>query len=96
MTWPQYRRGECTAWGFRVKLSRLQADVLAVLLMRFPAAVPTGDLIEAAWPAAEPDYAKHLVQRTVRELSVKLGGFHFACLPGFGFRLEQGRMADAA
>ena len=96
MTFPQYRRGECTAWGFRVKLSRLQTEVLATLLMRFPFTVPIGDLIESTWPDNEPDHSKSALHRLISELRVKLGGFHIIGRPSFGYRLEQGRMANAA
>lgn len=92
MTWPQYKRHECTAWGFRVKLSRLQTEVLSTLLMRFPFTVPVADLIEAAWPDDdEPDHSKARLHELIRELRIKLGGFHIIGRPSFGYLLAQGR-----
>jgi DNA-binding response OmpR family regulator len=95
MTWPQYRRGECTAWGFKVKLSRLQAEVLSTLLVRFPFTVPINELIEATWPDDEPDHSKSNLHRLIGELRVKLGGFHIIGRRSFGYRLAQGRQHEA-
>lgn len=93
MTWPQYLRRECTAWGFVVRLSRLQAEVLSTLLMRFPFTVPITDLIEATWPDNEPDHSKSALHRIIRDLRIKLGGFHIIGRRCFGYRLAQGRAA---
>jgi len=94
MTWPQYLRHECTAWGFRVRLSRLQTAVLAVLLMRFPAPVPVADIVEATWPDEEPDNSITRVAELIGELRRKLGGFHIIARPGFGYQLQQARTAS--
>jgi len=96
MTWPQYKRGECTAWGFRVKLSRLQAEVLSTLLMRFPGTVSINDLIEAAWPDDnEPDHSKSQLHAIIKELRIKLGGFHIIGRRSLGYQLVQGRQHEA-
>lgn len=92
MTWPQYKRHECTAWGFKVKLSRLQTEALSTLLVRFPYTVSIGDLIEALWPDDnEPDNAKSGLHKIIKELRIKLGGFHIVGRPSFGYRLAQRR-----
>lgn len=77
--------------GFRVRLSALQAEVLSVLLMRYPGIVAYGDLIEACWPFSEPDYAKPRLHEVVRELRVKLGGFHIKARRSFGYHLVHKR-----
>lgn len=95
MTWPQYQRRECTVFGYRVRLSRLQAEVLSTLLVRFPYTVPIGDLIEATWPDAEPDHSKSALHRLIRELRIKLGGYLIIGRPSFGYRLAQERCHEA-
>lgn len=96
MTWPQYQRRECTACGFKVRLSEMQAEILLVLLLRYPGPVPVPDMIEAAWhdaqwrdPDAEPSSAYNTVQLTLQHLRAKIGGFHIHGRRTYGYRLVQ-------
>ena len=96
MTWPQYQRGECTACGFRVRLSKLQAEILLVLMLRHPQPVRVGDLVEACWHDAladdldaEPSTAENTVQLTIDHLRKKIGGFHIYGRRCFGYGLVQ-------
>lgn len=91
MTWPQYRRCECTADGRRVKLSHLQCEVLSTLLMLWPAPVKKGELIEAVYPDPdrEPDNLARYLDIVIHRLAAKIGGFRILFDPGFGWRLRQ-------
>lgn len=96
MTWPQYKRRECTACGFRVRLSELQAEILLVLLLRYPGPVSISDLVEACWhdalwndADAEPSTAESTALTTLNHLRGKIGGFHIAGRRCFGYRLVQ-------
>lgn len=96
MTWPQYKRRECTACGFPVRLSGLQAEVLLVLMLRYPGPVSISDLVEACWhdaqwadPDAEPSTAANTVQLTITHLRGKIGGFHIKGRVTYGYQLVQ-------
>lgn len=84
MTWPQYRRCECTLVAH---LSPQEAELLAALLMRHPDPVPTSDLIEAVWsdPDAEPECADSQIRIHVCHLRCK--GLRIAASPQ-GYRLD--------
>jgi DNA-binding response OmpR family regulator len=97
MTWPQYLRGECTASGFRVKLSRLQTELLSTLMLRYPNPVKAGELIEAVWPDDnEPDSSNTGLGSLIRDLRLKLGGFRIISHRSFGYRLAQRREDNEA
>lgn len=66
MTWPQYRRRECTYRGRVVRLGRLQAEIVAALLLRRGRIVSSESLIEAIWP--EPDRAPENEDGAMRRL----------------------------
>jgi DNA-binding response OmpR family regulator len=91
MTWPQYRRRECTVCGFLVRLSALEVEALLVLLLRYPCAVSTADLIEAVHPDPdrEPELAEDSIFQTIHRLRAKIGGFHIHRRNGFGYELVQ-------
>lgn len=96
MTWPQYLRRECTVCGFHVGLSDLQAEILLVLLLRYPGPVPLADLVEACWhdaqwadADAEPSSAENTALTTLNHLRGKIGGFHIKGRRNFGYRLVQ-------
>lgn len=96
MTWPQYLRRECTACGFLVRLSVMQAEILIVLMLRYPGSVTLGELIEAVWHDAqwsdgdaEPLTAEGSILSAIRDLRGKIGGFHLQGRKGFGYRLIQ-------
>ncbi len=87
MTWPQYRRGECSAL-VTVKLTRMETEMLSTLLARRPAPLTTGDLIEAIYPDpdAEPEFAVNLTRRLIVSLRRKLGR-HYITLSPRGYRI---------
>jgi hypothetical protein len=55
MTWPQYRRRQCTLDGKAVALTPTEADIVAVLLMNRGKVVTKLDLFEAVWGDADID-----------------------------------------
>ncbi len=91
MTWPQYRRRECRVVA---ALSPLEAELIATLLLRYPAPVSTAELIEAIYPDpdVEPDSAVTQIHALVRKAGHKIGRRHIAASP-LGYRLVQ-RPAD--
>lgn len=90
MTWPQYKRHECQIGDFIVRLSPMQAEVLLVLLLRYPDPVSRGDLIEAIWPDDnEPDTSHHCIQYHLQRLRARVGEYRIAGRQDFGWRLVQ-------
>lgn len=89
MTWPQYLRAECRLRMDRViHLSRREADMLSVLLMRRPEPVPVGDVIEALWhPDREPDCVEDCVYHIAERLRGALGRDIVRARPGFGYEV---------
>lgn len=66
MTWPQYRRRQCSVGNWIVKLSPTETELLSTLLIRYPNPVTITELVEAVYPDpdAEPEYPEvHIVQR---------------------------------
>jgi DNA-binding response OmpR family regulator len=96
MTWPQYLRRECTVQGFNVRLSRLQAEILLILMLRFPGPVKTSEFVEAIWHEAmwanidaEPSTAPDVVIQTIQHLKKNIGGFHIVGRRSYGYTLVQ-------
>lgn len=89
MTWPQYQRRECSAF-IKVKLSRMEAELLSTLLARRPAPLTINDLIEAIYPDpnAEPDFAVQMTHRVIGRLRRKLGS-HYIERTAMGYRLAR-------
>lgn len=74
MTWPQYLRGECGLDGYAVKLSDLQTELLALLLLRRRQLVSWDEIIENLWhPDTEPINTRRIVFFVLRCLRKKLG-----------------------
>jgi DNA-binding response OmpR family regulator len=64
--------------------------------MRFPLTVPIDELIEATWPDDnEPDHSKSHIHKLIKELRIKLGGFHIIGRRSLGYQLAQGRQHEA-
>jgi hypothetical protein len=76
MTWPEYLRCECLYYGQRVRLSPLQASVLAVLLMNRGEQIPVREMVECVWPHPDdqPDWAYDLARKMVFQLRQKMPG----------------------
>lgn len=91
MTWPQYRRRECRIGEFVVRLSRQECELLFLLLVRAPRAVPMGDIIMFLWgePEDEPQYAEEQTRTLLHRLRTKIGSYRIRCNAGFGARLIQ-------
>jgi DNA-binding response OmpR family regulator len=71
MTWPQYRRHECTIDGVTVRLRPQQAELLSVLLVGSPVGFLHADaLIEGVWPDPdrEPDTAENCIAVYIGQL----------------------------
>jgi|EndMetStandDraft_4_1072995.scaffolds.fasta_scaffold129243_1 DNA-binding winged helix-turn-helix (wHTH) protein len=77
MTWPQYRRNQCSIESFVIDLTDVEAELLSILLVRYPEPVMLDDLIGAAYPDPdlEPDDARGAVTERMRNLARKLGAF---------------------
>lgn len=55
MTWPQYRRRQCSLDGRVIRLRGQEAEILLMLLLSNPDGfLPRDQLIEAMWP--DPDF----------------------------------------
>ena len=76
MTWPQLRRGECTYQGQRVRLTRMECEVLSVLLMHRGRRVGLTMLIEAIYPDPdlEPDFAARCIMSILWRTRQKVPG----------------------
>lgn len=91
MTWPQYRRRECSVNAFLIPLTRSETEILSVLLMRYPDTVSKNDLIEALWeiPDNEPEFSEHTIDSMIHNLRKKIRLPYIASRTGFGYRLVQ-------
>lgn len=80
MTWPEYQRQECRVSGFRIHLSPTEAEILLVMLMRYPRPTDILTLIEAVWPLPddEPEAAYPAIYQRLHELRAKVGSFRIA------------------
>lgn len=100
MTWPQYRRGECTVDGFVVRIGRYAADVLFMLMVHYPNPVTTRALVAFLWPEPddEPEYVESFVTQVVMRLRRQIGAFRIMTRLGFGYcwRRMPGEFARAA
>lgn len=68
MTWPQALRREVAVDGRAIRLSPLEHDVVAAILMAPPdRELSTPDLIERVWPNADtqPECARQVLRSTV-------------------------------
>jgi DNA-binding response OmpR family regulator len=74
MTWPMYRHAECRFNGRLLQLTRMEAEVLSVLLLHRGCPLTPTDLIEAVYPDAdfEPDTARNCVSVFMGRLRKKL------------------------
>ena len=77
MTWPQYRRGECSIDHWIIGLSRAETELLSTLLIRYPAPVTVRDLIEIVYPDpdAEPECPEAQIVQQMSRLTRKIGAF---------------------
>jgi DNA-binding response OmpR family regulator len=91
MTWPQYRRRQCTVGDFTIDLSPLETELLSTLLIRYPAPMRVGELIEVVYPNpdAEPDWAASVITKALRSLAHKVGAFRLEFVQRVGYRLCQ-------
>ena len=80
MTWPEYQRQECRVSGFRIHLSPTEAEILLVMLMRYPRPTDIVTLIEAVWPLPddEPEAAYPVIYQSLHNLRAKVGSFRIA------------------
>ncbi len=96
MTWPQYQRRECQVGDFVLPLSPREAEVLLVLLMRYPRETELATLIGALWPLPddEPEYAETSIYKAIMSLRRRLGAFRIVGHGRHGYMLVQ-RPADS-
>lgn len=85
MTWPQYKRRECTFEGLVVRLTPTECELLSTLLVRRGRVVSYGDIIEALWPdpECEPDWSRNEISQYRRMLRRKLPGV-IECRKSYG------------
>lgn len=91
MTWPQYLRHECMVDGLTVRLAPADAELLLVLMLRYPGWVPVSELIEALWPEPddEAEWARNAVKARVSRLRGAIGGCRVTSRWGWGYALIQ-------
>ncbi len=92
MTWPQYLRRECRIEDFVVSLSPIETELLAVLLIRYPAITPVEQLVEAVYsnPDEGPEWPEDQIFQKMRSLSRKVGTFRIQNIGrSFGYMLFQ-------
>jgi hypothetical protein len=92
MTWPQYRRGQCSVGDWTVDLSAMEAELLSILLIRYPNPVTVGDLVGIVYqdPDAEPEYPEDQIVQRMNHLARKIGTFRIDnCGRVIGYRLCQ-------
>ena len=77
MTWPQYRRRQCSIGDFVIGLTDVETELLSTLLIRYPEPVGLDELIDVAYPNPdlEPEDAAFAVADRMRKLARKLGIF---------------------
>jgi DNA-binding response OmpR family regulator len=75
MTWPQYKRKECTFKGTIVKLTNHEIEILSVLMMNHPRPVTRDHLIESLYlyNDNEPDFSENCINQFITRLRNKLG-----------------------
>jgi hypothetical protein len=91
MTWPQYLRRECRIGDFLIPLSPIETELLLVLLVRYPAPVTVGELIDAIYPDPdrEPEFADDQIRQSVRRLARRVGTFRIFACDRLGYRICQ-------
>lgn len=77
MTWPQYQRQECMINRMRVRLSKAQAELLFLLLVRYPEPINVQEAVSYFFPDPddEPENPEALVINYIRSLKRAIGGF---------------------
>jgi DNA-binding response OmpR family regulator len=97
MTWPQYRRSQCTADGRVVQLSPTEANVLLFLMLR-PGWVSVNELIEFIYPDPdlEPDAAGKTVSVFIYLLRQRVGRHAIESNVTRGYRLARDRQLKEA
>lgn len=91
MTWPQFRRAECRIGEWIIRLTRREADLLLLLMLRCPEPVTLNEMIEWIWPYPddEPDSAEGNAYEAMRSLRYKIGSYRVIGRKGFGYYLRQ-------
>lgn len=91
MTWPQYKRCECTFKGRLYRLSPIQAEILFALLVSYPRAVKQSDLVEVIYEYGdhEPPGAGPYISRCMAQLRAKFGYDFSPWRHPWGYRLHQ-------
>jgi DNA-binding response OmpR family regulator len=96
MTWPEYQRGECRVDGRPVRLTRLMADALSIMLVRHPLRTPRPLLIEALWghdPNGGPLYIESTLFHLIRKLRERIGRDRISSKHTWGYCVNQGLAA---
>ena len=77
MTWPQYRRSQCSIEDWVIDLSPMEAELLSTLLIRYPSPVTIREMIEIVYPDpdAEPDYPETQIVQRMAQLARKIGAY---------------------
>jgi DNA-binding response OmpR family regulator len=92
MTWPQYRRSQCSIGDWTVDLSPIEAELLSTLLLRYPNPVTINELVDIVYPDpdSEPDYPEGQIVQRMMHLARKIGTFRLDnCGRSIGYRLYQ-------
>lgn len=96
MTLPQLARAQCTVDGLTVRLRRMDAELLAVLLVSGPTrCVDEATLIGALWPDPdrEPGNARAVLYQYVAHL--RGAGIEIICEYARGWRIPERARAGA-
>lgn len=75
MTWPQYLRRQCKFNGKIIRLTKIEVEIVMVLLMQRPRPVLNHEMVEAVYKLedSEPDYALGVINTFVRRINRKFG-----------------------
>lgn len=90
MTWPQYLRRQCVYKGKLYKLTKMEIEVILVLLLNHPRPVNRDALIEALYcfDDREPDYGYNCVNQFIARIKKKIDRDVIVSRPYVGFTLS--------
>lgn len=90
MTWPQYKRRECTFKGKVIKLTNHETELLSTLLIHYPRPVTREQLVESLYcfNDDEPDFSYNCISQFLTRLRKKLGKNTVANRIRIGFYLN--------
>lgn len=93
MTWPEYRRRQCTYRGHRVQLTPVQAEIVSLLLLRPNKVISRAEMYDACWPAPgrtnKPPHSSKVLDIQICMLRKKMPDMPVTTLHSRGFMMER-------